>query len=483
LPEHIDEAVFAPPRIGIVQAQVIQLRSRPCCYDDAVAAYRAGRFDLCLRQLGDDGTSTSRALRARALTRAGKVEAALEACGVVEDGLSCVQRAELDILRAHAMLRLGRLEGAESHLLSARVWADASSSRPLEADVEFTDAVLHFSARDFEQAVESLERSLGVGEPLGAPWRPQEPAYFLSWGVVRSRVLDLGGVLARNKERLAGQLHWARRALSELDACPGEDEWLKATLLSNFAAIAMEIGDPALLAEIRQRAEQIAWSDSMALQRFNVVRFLGWLHALAGDHVGAFREFRRSSDLAPTRPWKIESVLQSCFLARELGQRLIGDGELDYAIDLAGSLETSTSTPAPAFSALLKLAELAAKRSAEEGRALLVRYRAARAKCSPALFNGGDLDWQAKELVAEAMVARAEGRDDAAEDLLINAFDAYDRLGSRWRAALVAIELLEITEQPFFEGYARREAGMRPNSWLARRLAVVERTGGANRDA
>jgi hypothetical protein len=212
----------------------------------------------------------------------------------------------------------------------------------------------------------------------------------------------------------------------------------------------------------------------MKLQRFTVVRSLGWLNALAGDHIGAFREFRRSSEFAPSTAWRIESVLDRSFLARELGQDMFAEDELNYAVELSKDVDSSPAdAPALTFTALVKLAELVARRDPHEGRDILNRYRAARSKCPAFYFDGMDRGWQAKELMAEASVARAEGRKQMAIDLFVNAFDAYDKLGSRWRAALVALELAELTEQPFFYGYAAREANRRPNSWLARRLAAL----------
>lgn len=456
-----------------MQNRVVRLKPRTVAFSETISAYRAGEFDDCVAGLKDHAGPQAQALLVRALMRLGQLEAALDVCAQIDSDLSDVARGELHILRAHACIRLGRTDEAEEHLLDARVAAYSSCSPALEADYEHAEASFRVSARDQQGALAAIEQSLMVAPPL-QPWLRRGNDYFLPLGLVRARALDLRGLLSRMKDGILSQLHWARLALCELEAHSRDDQWLSATLLSNFAAVATVLGDPELAAEMRQRSEDVEWADSMKLQRFNVVRDLGWLSALGGDHIGAFREFRRSIDLAPSNAWRIESVLDRSFLARELGQEMFAQDELDYAIELAANLDLSSTTdPSPPFAALVKLAELAAKRDPNEGRAILDRYRAARSKCPAIYFDGMDRGWQAKELVAEATVARGEGRTQMAIDLFVNAFDAYDKLGSHWRAALVALELAEMTEQPFFFGYAAREANRRPQSWLARRLATL----------
>ncbi len=456
-----------------MQNRVVRLKPRVSAFSEAVSAYREGRFDACLSALNGHEGHEAQALLVRTLARLGRAEAALHACGEVERSLPNLARGELYLLKASSYLRLGRSDEAEESLLEARVAAYSSCSPALEADYELAEANVRFYGRDLPAASAALERALMVGPPI-QPWLNHGQEYFQSLGVVRARALDLRGALARAKEGLLSQLHWARLALSELDAQPREDQWLAATLLSNFSAAAVEVGEPEFVTELAQRAASIEWSESMRLQRFNVVRVLGWLKALAGDHIGAFREFRRSTEFAPSASWKIESVLDRSFLARELGQDMFAADELDHALELAGDLELSAGASSPiACIALVKLAEQAAKRNAEEGRAILSRYRSARSKCPAMSFDAMDRGWQAQELMAEATVARAENRQQLAIDLFVNAFDAYDKLGSRWRAASVAVELAEMTEQPFFHGYAAREANRRPNSWLARRLATL----------
>ena len=456
-----------------MQNRVVRLKPRASSFSEAESDFYAGRFDECLTALNGHTGPQAQALLVRTLTRLGRADAALQACEKIERSLPDLRRGELHLLKAMAFLRLGRPEDAEEHLVEARVAAYSSCSPEFEADYELGEANLRFTARDFQAASAALERCLSVAPPV-QPWLKQGQQYFLPLGLVRARGYDLRGLLARPKDGIAAQLHWARLGLCELDAQDQKDQWLNAALLSNFSGLALEVGEPEFIDEIARRGASAKWTSSTELQRFNVVRSLGWLRALSGDHIGALREFRRSAELAPSPAWKIESVLDRSFLARELDQEIFADDELDYAFELASGVEPSAAPdPAPAFMALVKLAELAAKRDANEGRAVLDRYRSARSKCPAIYFDGMDRGWQAKELVAEGTVARAEGRQQTAIDLFVNAFDAYDKLGSRWRAALVALDLAEMTEQPFFYGYAAREAHRRPNSWLARRLAAL----------
>ncbi len=452
--------------------RVVQLKPKAVPYSEAVLAYRNAEYDACLDALEFHTGPEAQALAARALIRTGRLEAALELCSDVHCS-SPSAKAEFSLLRANALIRLGRMEQAEAELLTARVFAYSSCSAAIEADYERTEAHFCFYQKDLVGASAAVDRALAIA-PATQPWLHSSD-YFLSLGIIRASLFDLRGLLARAKEGLKAQLHWTQMALVELDADPAEDQWLRATLLSNFAVLALDIGDPSLLVELRQRSSTVDWAKSTKLSQFNVVRAIGWLSALNGDHLNAFREFRASSELAPSRAWRLHSVLDRSFLARELNQAVFADDELNYAIELARELEVSSTRDATApFSALLKLAELTAERDPVEGRAILNRYRAARSKCPAALFDGSDRRWQASELMAEAMVARAEGRTQLAIDLLVNAFDAFDKIGSRWRAALAALELAAMTGQPFFYCYAAREARDRPQSWMARRLAALD---------
>ncbi|MGP6188483.1 MAG: hypothetical protein ACLPSH_00045 [Vulcanimicrobiaceae bacterium] len=410
----------------------------------------------------------------RALTRSGRAEEALgEYASAYGTERSAAKLGELHLLRSAALLRLGRLDEADDAMLEARVAAYSARLPALEADFEATDGLLRYYQQDFSAACAAFDRALAVAPPQ-EPWPRPDVEYFLSLGLVRARTCDFRSLLARAKEGLRGQLHWATIALHELDGDPREDLWVAAWLLSNFAVLAVEIGDPGLVEEVGQRLSVADWAPGTQLQHFNAVRSSGWLRALSGDHLGAFRDFRKSAKLAPSPAWKLHSVLDRSFLAKELGRQIVADEELDAALGLSEHIDmTSTREAIPPFWGLLKLAELAASRDAAQGRSIFERYQAARSKCPPILFDGSDRMWRAREMTAEATVLRAEGRAQLAIDLFINAFDAFDKIGSRWRAAQVALELAEMSSQPFFYGYVAREAHYRPQSWLARRLAAL----------
>jgi hypothetical protein len=452
-----------------VQSRVIQLKPRAIPIGEASALYRAALYDECLGGLNGHDSAQARALRIRALTKLGRLDAALALCSEIDPQLPHLERGELYLLKAVALLRLGRIDDVQAALLEARVAAYSSCTPALEADYETTEAHFRYCRQDYDAAALALDRALSVSEP--APlWLRHDRAYFLSLGLVRARAFDLRKVLAQ-QEGLRAQLHWARMALNELDAEPREDQWVYATLLSNFALLAKQAGDAALIEDLQRRLSAIDWKNSMGLQRFNIVRSLGWLRALAGDHLGAFREFRSSAEFAPSKAWKLCAVLDRSFLARELGQDFFAEEELLYALELAKEIDWSLGREAaPPFTVLVQLAQLVGARYPGEGRAVLNRYRAARAKSPATAFNAGDRGWQS---LAEAIITPGEGRTQLATDLFVNAFDGFDKLGSRWLAALAALELAEITGQPFFHAYASREASRRPQSWLARRLAAL----------
>jgi hypothetical protein len=77
----------------------------------------------------------------------------------------------------------------------------------------------------------------------------------------------------------------------------------------------------------------------------------------------------------------------------------------------------------------------------------------------------------AEELVADATISNAEGNQNRARSLYLDAFNIWDSLGYGVRAALVARELAALGAGERFAEYAAKEAALRPRSWLATSLA------------
>jgi tetratricopeptide (TPR) repeat protein len=452
-------------------ASIVRLQPRSESFPAALALFRTARFDDCLATLALNDGANAVILRARCLMRLDRLEESMRELEQIDLNLPDNQRAEMLLVKAAGLLRLDRMDDAERLLADCRVAAYSTAIPALEGDYELTEAALHYVTGDTSRMDASISRALAICEPREA-WAKDSDRYLFSLRHVHARAYDLRGFSLRRVRGPVAQIECVRQALSEIDGSQNEDTWLYSHFLYNLAVLARENDHLDLIGEVKSRAASFDWSPNLNFHRFQTLSAIGWLEALSGDHIGALRQFRAAGEFAPSQSWKLTSVLDRAFLARELGQSIFAEDELLFATDLAGKIDW-TGTRDVFFPSLVRLAQLVASNNPAAARKLLERYRKVRANMPATVFAKVDPIWHGVELMAEADVARAEGRNQLAIDLYINAFEAFDKLGCRWRASLAAIELSELTDQPLFRGYAAAEAQRRPNSWIARRMATI----------
>jgi len=446
---------------------LIALRGRLETRETAVDAFRNGRAAECFSALRGHLDTDSRCLAARAALRLNRPDLALsELSQIDESDLLTAARAECLLLRADALTGLGRFDEAHHTLALARIHAYGTPSAALEADVELALARYAFAGSDFALAARAAQAALDV-----VPTALDRADYFVPLEHSRARAYHSLGVIDAAAGHYLEQLVRLRVALAEMRRARLPDTWTLANLLMNLSFYVRDLDLDADAAMLRSEVAA-GWPADLDVQRFYIVRSLGWSSALRGDHLGALREFRRAAEIAPTTALKVWALADRAYLGRELGEPTLARDELDQAADLAQRIDWNAIV-GDDRAALLHLAKQTAAVSPARARLLFESYRRIKSKLSPHMLNKLDRRLHAHEHCADGIIARAEGAPAIARERLKRAFEIWDSIGYRWQAATAAIELAELNAGSRYRAYVVHEAAARPTSSLGRRAALL----------
>lgn len=456
---------------------VVHLQPRQQPFEAAIDAYRGGRPHDCLTILHGHTGLRADLLRARASLRADRPQFGLECLASVDDALlwSNRGRAEVLVLRGAIQTRLRQFDSARATLDDGRVFALGSASAALEAEYYYYDALWSFGNSRYEEADRGAQEALAVTRAFH-----DVGGYFVPLQNSRARALQMRGLVAAALERYREQSAFIRTAIDELST--GErDLWVFGWFLMNLAFHVRDfdlVDDAAMLHREIERAE---WPDELAPMKFEIHRALGWSSALRGDHLNAFREFRAMSQCADTPARKILAGVDRSYLARELGETHSAQDELEHAAKLASSV--NWNEVGEERIGLAQLAQEVAAFDPHHAGVLFARYKELKGRLAPNMLNNVDRRVTAFELLAEGTVLRANGSVPAAMQRFERAFDIWDKLGYKWRAATAALPLAEVLQESRYVDHVRREAACRPNSWLARRAEKLTTHNEAKRQA
>ncbi len=451
--------------------RIVRLQPRESSFFAAVDAFRTARLDDCLSSLHARTDAEAATLRGRTLLRLGQPgSAADELCAFDDATLSTRIRAELRTIAGAALTRVGKRPEARKALDDARVWAYAGGAE-LSAELEYFDFLWHFAGGDLAQARAAIARGLEIDASMG-----KSESHLYSLAAIRARFFEMLGALEGTNENYKGQAQFLQRALEELDGSEIPDVWTHAALTANLAFLVRDL-DLEGVGMLRERLNALLRTSYLAPLVYGILRSLAWCAAMTGDHLGAFRDLREASNVAGTPSLQLLATIDRVLLAQGLRQNLTAREELERCQDLATRIDWERISGDERMG-LLFLAQALAPHRARAGRTMLERYQRIKSKYSQATLARMDRRIRADEQFTEGVVARAEGNDAAAVRALLDAFEIWNAIGYRWRAALAAIELAALTKDSRYAGYAAAEAAKRPASWLAERLRAA--TEGAN---
>jgi len=444
---------------------VTTLQPRLAPFPQALETYRGGKLGDCVAALHGHADRNAWVLLARTQIRRGEPSPALAALAEIDDTqLYNMHRGEVLLLSAAALVLCRRLDEARETLDLARIFVFGSGSAALEAEFYYIEAVWSTAMQDLDEMDRAALRALNV--PVIAFDRYD---YFVPSAITCARALHMRGIVAAGREDYVSTARFLREALAAYATSPSADLWTEASLLMNWAFFVRDFDSPDDAEKLRERVRSADWPADLAQQHFEIYRALGWSSGLRGNHFGAFRDFRRAADLAPSPAHKILASVDRAFLGRELGETHSAREELEYAATLAARIDWNASGEERI--ALVLLAQELAAFAPERAREMLERYARIKVKLSPLAVNNFDRRPRAHELFAEASVLRGCGANAAAVEKFAGAFTIWEALGYRWLAAKAALELASLGAGESYAAYGAREALHCPNSWLARRVA------------
>jgi len=449
-------------------SSVRQIRPRVETFESALFAFRQADFGAAIQFLTGNPSAKASILRARALNRLGLFERSIGELQDLElENLASGEATE--ILTVMSVARIGsRTPDTVTDLLTtARTFAYSNGSITLEADVEFTTAVSFYTSGAIDQASQTLYHLLSL-VTADVPWdKAVKGTYNLE--EVRARAYDLLGHIAAREGRFSDQANFIYLAFAELDKHSELDHYIESQLLSNLAVLAADRDVDRVYEYVRDRVATAIFPGACRVHEFEIRRKLGLCASMRGDHVGALREFRRSSEIAPNRASKIKALLDRSSLANELNELIFANEESNFALDLSRQVDWSAVSSSEIF-ALLSMSQNLATRNPAEARRLFNLFSECKKRLNPFQNAATDVGFTGREFQADALIARGEGDFDRAVCLNLEAFELFKRVGYVGRAATVAVELFELTAENSYLEFAAAFTTKLPQSLLARRV-------------
>jgi len=286
-----------------------------------------------------------------------------------------------------------------------------------------------------------------------------------------ARYLILRGLIAGTRGDFAVQATLTLQALDVLETSLPDATYLIANASRLIAMINRDIADEAIAARLQSVLGSIGNDDGFTGSRFHIVRSLAWTHALRGLY----------SD-------SMGFVLQALGEAENDFQRLYA--YLDHAAVAVFAGEQRSSTALAAYKAARQLLDsipwgsitsddivalpLAAQIASEFGAA-----DDARRYCELALASRGQIaarlsmahDGRYDAFVQEAVALSYPGADrKRAIAAAADAYETYKRIGFEWRAARMAILLLQLTHVETWRARAKTHLTSYPDGPFHRLL-------------
>lgn len=289
----------------------------------------------------------------------------------------------------------------------------------------------------------------------------------------RGRAHIMQSWIALRRGDVRQQVTELQLALDEIEKADSPDEYFRANALFTLALLCRELPLPDVTERVRHVYETLPWTNGLALERFQVTRFLAGLNELAGDHLAAFREFKQAARFAPSDHWKLFSYLDRAILAKNTGENAFASEQLHEAHEIAQRLSWN-EVAGEERSALLLLAELFADENPGLSEMYLARFRTLGSSVIPILSYGTDPRVRGLQSYSQGMAWLRLGDTRQGEASLSEAWTIFDEFDHGWRAALCAVALFEATGDRRWMERAAAKIAPWPNSWIAKRVSEAK---------
>ncbi len=355
---------------------------------------------------------------------------------------------------------LGAAYGHTSDYTTARLRLDgalekAQPGSELHADALFYKALIAWREHEHRES-EAIASTL---IEHGSSNNRARAHVLLSWIAIRRRDIDR-------------QIHDLTTALDLFAGAEGPDEYYRAKALRGLAVLVRELPLPREARRARETYAAIKWAPGTRLDRFQTLRYLGWIDALEGDELAAFKAFRAASVLAPSEHWRVLCLTDRAYLARNTGERTFARDVLHEAHEVAQNLSWQ-ETQREEGSSLFMLAELFATIDPAVSQKYLAQFRSLN---TPVMFgisyDDADPHMRAFAAYSSGKAFLELGEKEEATAMLLEAREIFDAFHYGWRSALCALALHRATGEATWLVEARRQVAPWPQSWVAREIAA-----------
>jgi DNA-binding CsgD family transcriptional regulator len=327
-------------------------------------------------------------------------------------------------LEAGALKRLER--AADSAVAFKRVRAALESEDPRSVgEAAYLVAVDDWEHGRIDRAAELVSRNVRCGAHVA------ESEALLGWIDVR-------------RERFAAAGAHFSAALAALGTAPRDDVRLRARMIHALAIVASETIDLKLGQRVRRDCENFAWPPSLGVERFNTMTCLRFLALLEGDVERAWILSRDAVATAPNPAYAAIGETNAAVASRLLGDVRAAELQAARAWDILQKIRWSTIDHEGRVALTNFAIEFGQAMPAEASKAL-TKYRSLGHKSNSLSALENDRRVLAFEKVAAGRVAETLGQRGTAIRSYTEALELWLELGYTMRAALVALDLYQLT--------------------------------------
>ncbi len=428
--------------------------SAGAAFEDARIATRAARYDAALELLNgcEDWPETVRdaaiCLKAEALGHRDGV-ATVEWLCAVEDAIATAPgRFAYELAVGKAFANVRDLDSAESHYRTAATLGGGTPNSALTLAAH--RARLKWFKREFDPYDADVAASVTHPDPNAAMSALAIRAWHHgSRGNLVAQIVDF---------RAAYTLFATAAAAGEtLDVAAA------AITCHSLARVAFETADMEAMADARHWYGLIAWTDDVKVDRFQILRVLGWDSFMSGHPGPAQWAFKDARDHSPSRPWSIMAHLDRAFVARISGNEPWALEEIAEA-DRLGQTVVWEATNGEERLALLTLAALIAPANASRAQRYASMFsRIGSDTVHPSLAMGFDRRARGFARYAQGRIDAVLGRRDAAVEALREAYELFDGIHYVFQCTMAATALAEVTGENAWRDAAMANAAAYPN--------------------
>jgi DNA-binding CsgD family transcriptional regulator len=431
--------------------------------DDAMTAWFAGDFELCLElcdgvRLRDARTRIHIGLlRARAQSRLHRYDESLRTLselGNLPHGSDEFITAQM--LIGEARVRKGDTELGLSVLREARA-VSTHVHRTIQSELALYTGLAHYCRHELDLA-ENVLAEVTPGSDI-----------------VYARAKQYLGWIAQARGDLPRAVRLFTEALRFLDACEHRDRLFEAVCVRALAHLALERLDPETWAYVAGRRDRLQSAATMlAESHFFIASCAAVYRALVdGDFAHAVREARYAEQIAPSDAFRAQARCRRASVVRQAGERVSHADHVETALDLFRSLDAESLSGDEKTVALILAEELCTTYPAE-ARSLVALYRSL-APMEPMRSMVQSGVGEMYVCFVEASVFEAFGNTDKAISLYRDLFRRYRAVGYMRRALDVALRLWNLTGQPSWYSFAvEATAHLADDSWLKQSVASAK---------